>query len=233
MKIRKYSLILSRLLLILGISFYVIPMYAQSQITEEQTIRMRADSSNESNMPVETEDAGKLLRQIMSLITSLNESRRPGSENPSWMYEFDPPTQKIGRNLPPSEFGRENPFKPLMAEDTDRLVVHNSSAENNGTPGFDGKEPSIRLTAVFIMDGKRESGNKATIEENGVSRSVSVGDTVAGMEIIDIRRGEVVLGSETRKRKIKLGELFGANSDHNEEQSSATEERRGKKPQRH
>ena len=55
-------------------------------------------------------------------------------------------------------------------------------------------EPVIRLVAIFFVDGARGGGATAIIEENGISRSVSTGEIVAGMKLLEIRRGEIILG---------------------------------------
>lgn len=103
--------------------------------------------------------------------------------------------------LPSSEFGRENPFMPLIVKPADGSVQTDHKSDSSHA------EPKIRLTAVFIANGSQRNKPTAIIEEKGVSRSVYIGDIVAGMKIVAIRRGEVILDKDNKSYTMKLGIL--------------------------
>ena len=67
--------------------------------------------------------------------------------------------------------------------------------------------PTIRLTATFISTGLRRSKTTVIVEESGVSRFISVGDTVAGMTVAEIQRGKVILNRGGKKCVMTLGLL--------------------------
>ncbi len=133
----------------------------------------------------ETNGINGRLKQLMSLLMTTDETGQK-------------------RSLPSNQFGRKNPFMPLMAENMDGIAAYNHSIMPEPDSRGSREEPSIRLTAVFIVTSARGAKNTATIEENGVSRSVSIGDTIAGMEVMEIRRGEVILSSETKKHTMTI-----------------------------
>jgi type II secretory pathway component PulC len=102
-------------------------------------------------------------------------------------------------SLSPREYGRENPFEPL---------VRSSSARRSSTPRSNARETTdtkpkivIRLTAIL-------GENSAIFNEGGADKSVSVGDTIGGMAVLEIQinEGKVVLGKGDEKRTISLGE---------------------------
>ena len=98
------------------------------------------------------------------------------------------------------EFGRENPFTPLIVEHAIRSVVKPDNPESRKAGLLD-----VRLTAIFVGDA-----SYAIIEEEGISRCVYVGDTVAGMKVLEIRRGEVILSKGDKRQAIILGVLSEA-----------------------
>lgn len=104
---------------------------------------------------------------------------------------------------------------PLIMVDTDAAAIYKRSTMDRAelNPNNSDKNSSIQLTAVFVVTSARGGKNTANIEEKGLSRSISVGDTVAGMEVVEIRRGEVVLESGTEKHTMTLGDPFKAKSD--------------------
>jgi hypothetical protein len=105
-------------------------------------------------------------------------------------------------------FGREHPFRPLISRDIVRIM-------DNAEPEMDSKIAaesiiddgsnikSSRLTSVFIVNNAPEKST-AIIEENGVSRSISIGDTVSGMEVLEIHRGEIILYGKGEKYAMNL-----------------------------
>jgi len=98
------------------------------------------------------------------------------------------------------EFGRENPFMPLIVEHAIRSVVKPDKPDSRRAGLLD-----VRLTAIFVGDA-----SYAIIEEEGISRCVYVGDTVAGMKVLEIRRGEVILSKGDKRQAIILGVLSEA-----------------------
>ncbi len=112
--------------------------------------------------------------------------------------------------LPSSDFGRENPFMPLVLKSPIKKAKRNSSSTSEAMKsrtdtGSPDAEPAIRLMAIIMPGGAQSGRATAIIEENGVSRSVSVGDTVAEMEVLEIRRGEVSLNKGDEVYKLTLG----------------------------
>lgn len=133
----------------------------------------------------------------------------PDHKHPHLVHTSEPPTQTsstVGQvrrkyQLAPSELGRENPFMPLIVKHSDRnRGATDRSARVN--PDGDGSiaDPVIRLTAII-------NETKAIIEEGGISRSISVGDTIARMKVVEIRRGKIILDKKDRRYTIKLGVL--------------------------
>lgn len=109
-------------------------------------------------------------------------------------------------NLPPGEFGRENPFMPLVGRRTEVEVskpVVEKKEEEKPKPEERKPEPPKPLPVVSLTAIVGQ--NAAIFEENGVSRTVSTGDTVAGLNVLEIRRGEVVLGKGSKKYTVTLG----------------------------
>ena len=79
----------------------------------------------------------------------------------------------------------------------------NRESGNSGEP--DSLKTGIldrRLIAIFVGDA-----SYAIIEEYGISRSVYVGDTVAGMKVMEIRRGEVSMSKGDKSLTMTLGVL--------------------------
>jgi len=127
-------------------------------------------------------------------------------------------------SLPCGEFGRENPFSPLVADGknartggrSNKKVDNNMDSFAEGfkvleklfTPAVEVKEkiepkkmgPDLRLTLII-------NEKVAVFEEDNVSRNVAVGDTIAGMKVMEIRKEEVILGEGDKKYTIKLGVL--------------------------
>lgn len=121
------------------------------------------------------------------------------------------------RNLPSNEFGRENPFVPLLAglpdrknpliEDKFSLIAANEAklAAKNVTKILEIQDepkpkslPDVKLTLVI-------DGSTAIFEENRVSKVASVGDSIAGMKIIEIKDNVAVLGNGDKKYNVALG----------------------------
>lgn len=119
--------------------------------------------------------------------------------------------------LQPGLFGRENPFIPLVStkssSEMQRSPVNEPMPANKAIqprsnlpiPARQEKNllrPRSSLKLTLIIDG-----NSAVFEENNVSKSVSIGDTVAGMKVLEIRRSEVVLGKGDKKYTVMMGPL--------------------------
>jgi len=137
-------------------------------------------------------------------------------------------------SLPYGEFGRENPFTPLVADgkntraggrDNRRVdnnmgnfaegfkvleKILNPVIENKGKTVPKKTGPDLRLTLIINEE-------VAVFEEGNVSRNVTVGDTVAGMKVMEIRKEEVILGEGDKKYTIKLGVLSENFADENDQ----------------
>ena len=96
-------------------------------------------------------------------------------------------------SLPKGEYGKENPFEPIVAP-----AARRSAAKTKPPPAAARIEESkpekkivIRLSAIL--------GNTAIMLVDGSSQSVSVGDTIAGLKVLSVGESKVVLekGDET------------------------------------
>jgi len=113
------------------------------------------------------------------------------------------------RNLSQTEFGRDNPFSPLLVSQTFKKPWDTEMKPPAPVPAVIPKTvqkipeptkilPDVRLTTV--IDEKT-----AIIVENNISKVVSVGDTVAGMQIVEIKDNKAVLGNDSKKFSVPLG----------------------------
>lgn len=116
------------------------------------------------------------------------------------------------RNLPSNEFGRENPFVPLLTGQPDRrsqliedkfsqIAANEAKLAVKSVPEIQRKSealPDVKLTLVI-------DGSTAIFEENRVSKVVSVGDSLAGMKILEIKNDRAVLGNGDKKYAVALG----------------------------
>jgi hypothetical protein len=134
---------------------------------------------------------------------------------PASVTEEDVP---IGvRNLSPDEFGRDNPFVPLLAQmtqagkkpslttdDKSRLIEANEARlmpkAVKATEVIKKADvlPDVRLTLVI-------DGNTAIFDENRISKVASIGDSIAGMKILEIKNNEAILGGGDKKYSVALG----------------------------
>ena len=90
-------------------------------------------------------------------------------------------------SLPKGEYGKENPFEPIVAP------AAKGSAAKTKPPAparTEERKPEkkivIRLSAIL--------GNTAIMLVDGSSKSVSVGDTIAGLKVLSVGESKVVLG---------------------------------------
>lgn len=102
---------------------------------------------------------------------------------------------------------RKNPFTPLTAKRVNGNAVKKASTVSRIPKAKVEPRPVVRLTATFTVTKPRKRKSIAVIEENGVSRFVSVGDTIIGMTIVEIQRGKVILNRGGKKCLVKLGLL--------------------------
>jgi len=112
------------------------------------------------------------------------------------------------RVLSTSEFGRDNPFVPLMgvsvktpmADLSERKLMAVST--DNAKPIAKKPEPpslpTVRLSLAI-------DGSTAIFDDNKASKVASVGDTVSGMKVLEIRGNEAVLGSGAKKFIVSQG----------------------------
>ena len=106
-------------------------------------------------------------------------------------------------SLSPREYGRENPFVPLVRSrlaGRARTTNRSRTTQTQTTESKPKAEIVIRLTAIL-------GDNSAIFNEGGADKSISVGDTVGGMKVLEIQidEGKVVLGKGDEKRTIALG----------------------------
>jgi hypothetical protein len=193
MRIGKYSFITLLIILMAGVHSYGQPVKAPSQDGLE-----RFDQEH-SFMPIQPEDISERLRQIMSTI--MKTEKPDHADLPQTDDKDALPIQEYAFSA--TEFGRENPFMPLTMEDV--RSMRNDQRERESKEPNKPPSPLVRLTAVFLVSGARSGESTATIEEDGVSRSISVGDTVMGMEVMEIRRGEIILSGEAGTYTMMLG----------------------------
>jgi hypothetical protein len=114
-------------------------------------------------------------------------------------------TKRREQGLPSSEFGRENPFMPLVMDHASRSAIEPGNPESQTTGKSASRSSDLldfRLTAIFVTDKPY-----AIIEENGTSRPVYAGDTVAGMRVVEINRGQVILSKGGKRQIMMLGVL--------------------------
>jgi hypothetical protein len=118
------------------------------------------------------------------------------------------------RILPTNEFGREDPFIPLavatakntvidskmkstMIAENDRVSMAKATIKKVEAP-VPQSLPSVRLSLVI-------DGSTAIFDDNKASKVASVGDTVSGMKVLEIRGNEAVLGSGSKKYIVSQG----------------------------
>ena len=112
------------------------------------------------------------------------------------------------RILPANEFGRDNPFVPLMgvsvktpmADLSERklMAVNMDKAKPIAKKPEPPPLPNVRLSLAI-------DGSTAIFDDNKASKVASIGDTVSGMKVLEIRGNEAVLGSGTKKFIVSQG----------------------------
>lgn len=112
--------------------------------------------------------------------------------------------QRVSKEMKSS---KKNPFTPLTAKRVNRNAVKKASPVSRTPQVKVEPRPVVRLTATFTVTKPRKRKSTAMIEENGVSRFVSVGDKIMGMTIAEIQRGKVILNRGGKKWLVKLGLL--------------------------
>jgi hypothetical protein len=98
---------------------------------------------------------------------------------------------------------KANPFMPLTANNQN--AMNKLSIISEPAPVKPESCPVLLLTATFTVTDSRRNEPAAIVEENGESLSVSVGDKIAGMTIVKIKRAEVILSKGDKKCVMKLG----------------------------
>jgi len=105
------------------------------------------------------------------------------------------------KDLPRNQYGRTNPFQPLVGARRPSPQRTNSSSK----PALEGiikqfanQGPLVQLTAIF--------GEQAIFKVEGSSKTVKAGDTLAGMDVASIGEDEVILNKGDKNLVMKLGE---------------------------
>jgi len=119
----------------------------------------------------------------------------------------DPEDIPVQLRVLPNDFGRDNPFVPLAGADSkgkkpttfdmdqEKRLMPPKTAIKKSEPS---PLPNVRLSLAI-------DGNTAIFEDNKVSKVASVGDTVSGMKVLEIRGNEAVLSSGTKKFVVTQG----------------------------
>jgi cytoskeletal protein RodZ len=135
------------------------------------------------------------------------EAKKPNTNSPP-VEETTPPAQEEENkensakstnsnwraSLPPGQYGRKNPFQPLRGS----RPRPEPEPKPDETLEKEAPGPLMQVTAVF--------GGQAIIKVDGASKTVSAGDTLAGMEVVSIGENEVLLRKEDKDYTITLGE---------------------------
>ena len=182
MRIRRYETIILLLLLALLIRSHVYGQPPENQYQDDST------------------GANNTYGRIMQFVSQILKQSRIMSPKSHVQH-----SASVARN--PDEFGRKNPFMPLIVGHTTESVTDDAPATEATVKPKSELKPIIRLTAIYTATGFGRDKPTAIIEEGGVGRFIFVGDTVAGMTVAEIRRGEVILSKGDKKCVAKLGIL--------------------------
>lgn len=148
------------------------------------------------------------------------------SEQKKIDYEVPIGTLKLtdASKLPAGKFGREHPFLPIISRRQAREELRNNvqpyAPAEKATPKDSTIElnlanrlsrprsetvpkPPVNLRLTLIMDE-----NTAMFEENKTSKYVSVGDTIGGLKVVEIRSSEVILSDGDKTYPVRLGATF-------------------------
>jgi hypothetical protein len=113
------------------------------------------------------------------------------------------------RVLPINEFGRDNPFVPLMGASVKTPMADLSERKPMAVVNMDNAKPVAKKPEPPPLPNVRLSlaidGSTAIFDDNKASKVASVGDTVSGMKVLEIRGNEAVLGSGTKKFIVSQG----------------------------
>ena len=116
------------------------------------------------------------------------------STPPEQVDSDEPAGENSALVLAPQNYGRKNPFVPLVRTRSRRRPT--TQARTAKIPPK--KTVIIRLSAVL-------GENSAIFVENGVSKSAAVGDTIGGLKVLEIKTEEVLLGNGDKKYTVTLG----------------------------
>lgn len=112
------------------------------------------------------------------------------------------------RVLPANEFGREDPFVPLAGVSV-KTQMADLSERKLMTVNMDKVKPITKKPEPSPLPNVRLSlaidGSTAIFDDNKASKVASVGDTVSGMKVLEIRGNEAVLGSGSKKYIVSQG----------------------------
>ena len=123
------------------------------------------------------------------------------SPSPEQVDSDEPTDENPALVLAPKNYGRKNPFVPLVrsrSRSGTGSVSRPSATQVKTTESEPKKEVIIRLSAVL-------GENAAIFVENGVSKSASTGDTIGGLKVLEIKSDQVLLGGGDTKYTVTLG----------------------------
>lgn len=132
---------------------------------------------------------------IQEIISKISEKIMPLTQNPAQII------------IDSERYGREHPFKPLTkkAQNADNFKDASDTKIPANTPSK--PQSGIQLTAIFAATDLQNEESTAIIEEDGVGRSISVGDIVAEMTVKEILRGTIILCKNNMEYTVQLGVL--------------------------
>lgn len=146
-------------------------------------------------------------------LTATSENIESTQVVPASVVEEKAEVQMQISKLSSKEFGRENPFQPLsifakksdIASNRVKAIQANEarlapkSVSRSSEPQKKVKVlPNVKLSLII-------DGNTAIFEDNHNSKVASVGDSVAGMKIVEIRNSEAILDGGDKRYTVLLG----------------------------
>lgn len=198
MKTNKYKIIISLLLLVFSAQFDV---HGQPAENGHQNETEQPDHESQA-APMPSARGNSMYGRFMELMTVM---LSPGSTASS---ASNPGIQHSVRSInSSSRSGERNPFIPLTAKYDNKSAIKDASIARKTVQANHDPYPVIRLTATFVATGLGRNKPTVIIEESDISRFVSVGDTIAGMTIVEIQRGKVILNKGDKKCVLTLGLL--------------------------
>ena len=108
-------------------------------------------------------------------------------------------------------YARENPFIPLVVgynKTNEKPVIQqdNEAKDNNTDRPKTPEEKPIQMITIRLIGIVGDS--TAFFDEGGLTRTVSAGDFIAKIKVLEIRDDEVTLSKNRIEYKVKTGEIL-------------------------